>query len=307
MWRVGIDEAGYGPNLGPLVMTLVACRIPDEQAQTCLWQLLAKAVRKGRTHAKHKHKLLIDDSKNVYSPTRGLADLLRSVLAVLPQFATLAEFVHAVHPDSDLPRECWYTGTTPLPDHASERTLLADVCAENGARFVVLSRLICPRRFNGIVDRLGSKGAVLGMGLVELTRAFVEAHPDEDVDLVGDKQGGRNQYGPYLQEVFNPGWVSPRQESMELSEYEVTGLPRKVRVRMMPRADGEHFSVALASMVSKLLRELAMAEFNGYWQTLLPALEPTAGYPLDAGRYYAAIEPVMQRLQIPRNDIWRER
>src|SRR5947208_1634913 len=28
-WVVGIDEAGYGPNLGPLVQAAVALRLPD--------------------------------------------------------------------------------------------------------------------------------------------------------------------------------------------------------------------------------------------------------------------------------------
>ena len=26
-WHIGVDEAGYGPNLGPFVMTAVALRV----------------------------------------------------------------------------------------------------------------------------------------------------------------------------------------------------------------------------------------------------------------------------------------
>ena len=72
-----------------------------------------------------------------------------------------------------------------------------------------------------------------------------------------------------------------------------------------PRADGEQFCVALASMVSKYLRELFMGEFNRFWQTHLPDLAPTAGYPADAPRYFAALGPVLEQLGVAADDVWR--
>ena len=41
-WVVGIDEAGYGPNLGPLVQSAVALRLPDAygEATGTLFQTL---------------------------------------------------------------------------------------------------------------------------------------------------------------------------------------------------------------------------------------------------------------------------
>jgi hypothetical protein len=72
-WIIGIDEAGYGPNLGPLVMSSVACRVPDEQLDADLWRLLAAAVRRGGD--RDDGRLVVDDSKVVYSTSRGLAGL----------------------------------------------------------------------------------------------------------------------------------------------------------------------------------------------------------------------------------------
>src|SRR6266702_1715065 len=43
-WFIGIDEAGYGPNLGPFVMTAVVCWAPD--AAVDLWQILRAALRR---------------------------------------------------------------------------------------------------------------------------------------------------------------------------------------------------------------------------------------------------------------------
>src|SRR6266511_1579450 len=79
-WRIGIDEAGYGPNLGPLVMTAVACRVPDE-ADADLWQLLGHGVR--RHGERDDGRPIVADSKLVYSTARGLGQLERTVLAAL--------------------------------------------------------------------------------------------------------------------------------------------------------------------------------------------------------------------------------
>src|SRR5262245_51396934 len=80
-WLIGIDEAGYGPNLGPLVMTAVASRVPPEHASGKLWTVLRAAVR--RPSQPDDGRLCVDDSKEVFSQTRGLLELERAVLAAV--------------------------------------------------------------------------------------------------------------------------------------------------------------------------------------------------------------------------------
>jgi hypothetical protein len=58
-------------------------------------------------------------------------------------------------------------------------------------------------------------------------------------------------------------------------------------------------------MVSKYLRELLMQELNSFWQEQVPGLRPTAGYPVDAARFWQAIRPAAQRLGIAEAAIWR--
>src|SRR4051794_24119515 len=66
VWRIGIDEAGYGPNFGPLVMTAAACRVPDELADGDLWEVLDAAVCRCSMDKERPRPLLVDDSKKVY-------------------------------------------------------------------------------------------------------------------------------------------------------------------------------------------------------------------------------------------------
>lgn len=329
---IGIDEAGYGPNLGPLVMTAVACQVPaehfgsDDDDGPNLWRLLDTVVR---DTAADDVRLFIADSKQVYSPTGGLAELERAVLACMltagdvesgglrPPHLPLTGYLERICATArdELGEEPWFRGATFLPVQASWNDIqdgcgrLAGRCREQGLRFACIQSLVvCPGRFNAMLERWDSKGAILGEGLMEFLRRHHDPDDGEDAVLFFvDKHGGRNYYAAMVQHALEEGFVLAREEGPLRSVYDVIGLRRPVRAVFEPRADGNHLCVALASMFSKYLREVLMLEFNRFWSEHVPGLKPTAGYPGDSRRFYQAIRPAVARLGIGKKSLWRER
>jgi hypothetical protein len=319
-WVVGIDEAGYGPNLGPLVQAAVALYLPDHDPAG--WDTLKPVVR--RSHEPDDGRLLIDDSKKVYT-RGGLAALERGVLPVLaciPQ--SLAGFLdHTIPRDvaDELRQEPWFDPTHPLPVLMEPGELEASAATWFGSMDLLRSNTWCGQamftpatRFNRIVDAAGSKAAALAHGLVSLMpfhlsagRCGVLCYPDDPVVFVCDKLGGRNCYAAIVQQAFPDGWAMIERESAAESRYRVEGLDRPVSVSFRPRADGDSVAVALASMLCKYLREVCMLQFNRFWAQHVPGLAPTAGYPGDAKRYYDAIRPAMEKLGLAPDQVWRKR
>ena len=322
-WLAGIDEAGYGPNLGPFVMTVMACHIADIEGEVDLWKRLKHAVR--RKKDRDDGRILVEDSKVVYTSKKGLKSLERGVMsavapdALLNEQATslqLAQWLPDVCPGGvlNLQEECWYCGDTKLPvamelpGIAVAANMFRKISSDNGVRWAAArSVIVCPPRFNALLERWGSKAIVLLVSLAELLQSVMQLQPAEPVHIFVDKHGGRNFYGDVLRQSLPGGTIEPVEQGEERSIYNIAGLDRECTITFQTKADKDHFNVALASMLAKYLREVLMSEFNRFWKSHIPDLKPTAGYPVDAARFINAIRPKMKELQIAEEALWRKR
>ena len=305
-WVVGVDEAGYGPNLGPLVQTAVALRLPDDDPGG--WTTLAQWVHRAGEPA--QGRILVDDSKQVHVGPNGLMKLERGLAAILGLPGSTFEEILGCWTLTgildDLRGEHWYHPDDPLPLYEHDADLRQPLSEAGIVGYVIGAKLVPTPIFNRVVAGSNSKATVLSIGLTDLARAAHERlAPDEPVLLIGDKQGGRAAYAAQLQAAFPEGWVQTEHESADESRYRILGLSRSLRVVFRPRADAGSAAVALASMLAKYLREVSMKQFNRYWSGHVPDLKPTAGYPVDARRFLAAVEPAMARLGIAYDAVWR--
>jgi len=316
-YLVGTDEAGYGPNLGPLVISATVWRV-ESLENIDLFSRLRRAVR-SVTDDENAEKVTIADSKDLYRSGKGLAGLEQGVLTCLA----------AVNKRPRTWRKIWDElaadsagGLTELPWYRDfDDRLPVDVQEKDVSRhaeeFVlkcehakcvpirIESRAVFPNRFNELVQRHGNKASALSHTTLQLVRSELDLIPaEEPVHILCDKHGGRNKYGRWLKEIFPDTQAMIRCEGRGESAYQL-GYGNQRR-EIVFRAKGERFlPSALASMVSKYLRELAMRAFNEYWTGKVRGLKPTAGYPMDAKRFKEQIAPMQKKLGIDDQILWR--
>jgi ribonuclease HII len=161
---VGIDEVGYGPSLGPLVV-----------AAACASGPLPLGVRVG-------------DSKKVFSQAKGIETLEPAVLGFLraSTFADLCGKLSARVPD-----EPWYGSPLGLP-----------LCAPLPALAGSWARIVEPAEFNEST-RERNKSDFLFEVAADLINRIRAAHPGPLRILVG-KHGGRAFYLRGIQQLISP-------------------------------------------------------------------------------------------------------
>src|SRR5262249_42612946 len=146
----------------------------------------------------------------------------------------------------------------------------------------VRSVVVGPSRFNEALRTSGTKAAAHFAAFARLLRWLWDLASDGmTTSLRSDKHGGRHFYLEPLYEAFPDIWSGRGVEGPYLSRYTLRDPRRRLELILQPRAEAEDGLVALASIVSKTVREHWMAAFNAHWCSRVPGLRPTAGYPVD--------------------------
>ncbi len=318
----GIDEAGFGPVLGPLVVSAAAFEVPRQCADECLWRLLSSAVSK--SVSKRRRRVAFADSKRLYHGRRdsaGLEHIERGVLGMLraagEQAGSLRELLGALAPGAAGHAESypWYAGADlPLPTTISptDLTLSANSlkAAMSDARIrplMLQGEPVFVAEYNRLVSQVRNKSSLLFDITCRLLDKLWRLDVDGPVHVWVDRQGGRMRYLPMLQRVFAQADYKIVEESETRSTYRLTAQGRNWRISFVQSAESGQFAVALASMMSKYLRELFMKLLNGYWLRHLPELTPTAGYYRDGVRFYRQIRPHLAELGFEAAQLYRSR
>ncbi|NLF32976.1 MAG: hypothetical protein GX591_19085 [Planctomycetes bacterium] len=308
----GIDEAGFGPLLGPLVVSAVVFEAPGD-GEVDFWRQLAPAVAKAP--GKRCAGVAIGDSKRIYSPATGLVHLERGGLGFLSLLEQPCQSLRALlawlSPEvlGAMEEYPWYRQADlalPLEADATDLRLRA-----NGVRAAMAAagmkllgaqvRLLPEGHFNRLVAATDNKATTLCDQTFSLIDWVWRNRPrGASVRIVVDRQGGRQHYLPILQRMYpHGGTFRILAEQGDHSGYVMAGEDGTLDLHFLAKGESLHLPIALASMVSKYLRELFMALFNRFWAARVGAhLVPTAGYYTDGRRFLADIAEAVRTLGV---------
>ncbi len=327
---IGVDEAGYGPSMGPLNVCATAWRVPfdfqvESMSKLLEPEFLAKPIKLGSSHVP------IGDSKKINKGRFGKQGLrLGSVFQWCELKGDLSLDWNTVLTDlakqdwERLQRIAWYAVEPSASQQSTQdeqpKLIVADTAAyfaNASAKLRSLStqlvgiqmRVLDEPEFNRQVDIIGNKSSLLSETSLKLVRdvivGFVQPH--EPVEVYCDKHGGRNRYQSILSHCFDQELFSILLEGAECSRYTSCWNGHAMYIQF--KVDGDSiFPSAAASILAKWTREVLMGRLNTFWKSKIAGgIEPTAGYYVDAMRFAGHIESVAKAMRLERSLWWRKK
>ncbi|MCC6783558.1 MAG: hypothetical protein IT457_12015 [Planctomycetes bacterium] len=310
----GLDEAGLGPILGPLVVAGAALAGP---AGLDPWQALEPVVTRNRPRDR---QIQVADSKKVNQGRLGLARLERTALAFWSTFsqrvpATARELLEQLGADTARIQRCpWYESLElRLPLALDPQDL--ELCTHHldgalrDASIRVLHLAVLPievEEFNASIAATDNKSAThlhhYVRVLAELLRRMAPGST-----VLADRCGGRAHYRHALAAAFPDATVVRLQESESISSYDVRRRDGPGRVSFATGGEERAFPTALASCLAKYVREVMVHALNDWFVARVPGLARTAGYWVDGHRFLADVAPLLERDALPRDLLVRVR
>ena len=310
----GVDEAGLGPILGPLVIAGAAFR---GQPGDDPWRLLRRHVSRRRFE---RGKIRVADSKKVHGGPRGLLHLEETALVFwtvrhgeLP--TDLAAWLRGLGCDlAPLQRCPWYQRLDlrlPLLADADWLRLQAELVGRamrqhEMALLEIAVRPVDVEEWNGLIADTDNKSRAHFHAYAEVIDRLLDVLAGEG-HLVADRCGGRMHYGLDLQRLRPRARVEVVQEEPAASVYRLHQHDRATTVTFAEQGEDRAFPTALASCFAKYLRELMVHVLNEWFAARVPGLVPTAGYYVDGHRFLADLEPHLPALAVPRERLVRVR
>ncbi|MEM8874331.1 MAG: hypothetical protein AAGD32_08725 [Planctomycetota bacterium] len=299
-WIVaGIDEAGYGPILGPLCVGCHAAAV-EADGPPDLWDLLRRVTSKKRD----TRKIHVADSKKVHVSK----DLSRLETAALGM----------IGPDwrPDVPSLPWYQtiGPIPISVDATAVTILHNAyvaeCDRLGVETVhhvahVYGEDVLNQRFAATKNKASVLFTATAVHLQNLLGDFAE--PGVRLHITCDQHGGRDSYTGLLRDMFGDWDLTVVEETDGISTYDLAQGGAIATVRFAEKADNHCYSAAAASILAKYAREALMHRFNAWWAERVSDLKPTAGYWTDGLRFLEDISNTRTALGLDEAALRRSR
>jgi ribonuclease HII len=315
---LGIDEAGYGPTLGPLLVCASLWRVEPQQIGCSFWKALSDAVVKKPRRG--DWRIVVDDSKTVFDRSIGIGTLERSVLAFaraagLPT-GSLADLLAALGADDlhagPMP---WYRELRlelPLDRARVASAAIAERLCEclNEARVACLglrAAVVTEDQFNTRVSSTRNKAELVVEQVLRHIAWAAGRCGSNDLHVLVDRLGGRTDYRQLLGLAFPDRHVHVLEVADSVSRYRLGAAASDWFIEFRVDGDQRHLPIALASMLAKYVREALMDRFNDFWRRWMPEIAPTAGYSTDAARFLSDLQPVVKSAGVPRELFVRSR
>lgn len=300
-FRLGLDENGLGPRLGPMIVTVARAQV-DEAGAARFGRKLPRAIRADLDDSKqlvscHDYSLAEAWARVMMARETGVDPLTPSVLVEHLAGPSAAD-LQTLCP-SQTRAQCWTSEGELWKSSDEQRARVAghlEALDERGITLCsVRSEIVCTGKLNALKGQGVHRFAADLHAMERLILRERETAP-EPIEAVCGKVGGIGKYDPFFGPLAGRLHMT-LEEGQAKSSYYFPGLGTLHFVR---DADAHDPLVMLASLVGKYLRELLMARVARFYRAAVDedCQEPSGYHDPVTARFVEQTAKLRKKLRI---------